>query len=51
VQAVVVDQGGEPVKLDGKIMADATGQSRASVEITRNADGKTDLKQSNGKKP
>lgn len=51
VQTVVVDQGGEPVKVEGKVMADTTGQSRASVEITRNADGKTDLKQSNEKKP
>jgi hypothetical protein len=36
--------------VQGTVTADATGQARANVEVTRTADG-TDVKQSNGKKP
>jgi hypothetical protein len=50
VQTTVEDQGQEPVRVQGTVTADATGQARANVEVLRTADG-TDVKQSNGKKP
>jgi hypothetical protein len=51
VQTVVVDEGDEAVEVEGKVAADTTGQSRVDAEVTRSADGKTNLKQSNGKRP
>jgi len=51
VQTTVEDKGRDPVRLDGKVSADTAGQMRASVDVTRDVDGKTKLKQSNGKKP
>ena len=51
VLTTVEDQGAEPVKVETKIKADAGGPGRASVEVTRTSDGKTNVKQSNGKKP
>jgi ferric-dicitrate binding protein FerR (iron transport regulator) len=51
VQTTVEDKGREPVRLDGKVRADTTGQLRASVDVTRDVSGKTNLKQSSGKKP
>src|SRR5204863_107709 len=44
----VADRGREPVKAQGRVTADKDGQGRASVDLTRAADGKTDVKQSNG---
>jgi len=48
VQTTVQDRGMEPVKTQGKVTADKSGQGRASVDVTRTADGKTSVKQSNG---
>jgi hypothetical protein len=55
VETTVKDKGQEPVKVQTKVSADTSGQGRASVEVKRTADGKTDVKQSsvkpsNGKK-
>jgi hypothetical protein len=46
VQTTVEDKGSEPVKVEGKVTADTSGQGRASVEVNRTSDGKTNLKQS-----
>ena len=46
VQTTVQDRGKEPVRMEGKVMADTSGQGRASVDVTRSSDGKTNLKQS-----
>jgi len=51
VQTTVEDKGEEPVKIDVKVKADTTGQGTASVDVNRAADGKTNVKQSTGKKP
>ena len=51
VQTTVEDRGSEPVKVQVMVTADTSGQARANVDVTRSADGKTDVKQSNGKKP
>jgi hypothetical protein len=51
VQTTVEDRGSEPVKVQVMVTADTSGQARTNVDVTRNADGKTDVKQSNGKKP
>ena len=51
VQTTVEEKGKEPVKVQGTVTADTSGQARANVDVTRNADGKTNVKQSNGKKP
>ena len=48
VQTMVEDRGREPVKAQSRVTADKDGQGRASVDLTRAADGKTDVKQSNG---
>jgi hypothetical protein len=50
VQTKVEDQGQEPIKVQGTVTADASGQARANVEVTRTADG-TNVKQSGGRKP
>jgi len=46
VQTTVADKGREPVKVEGKVMTDTSGQARASVDVSRTADGKTSVKQS-----
>jgi hypothetical protein len=51
VQTTVEDKGKEPVKVDVKVKADGGGQGSTSVDVNRTADGKTNLKQSSGKKP
>lgn len=51
VQTTVEDKGSEPVRIDGKVKADTTGQGSVSLDVDRSADGKTNLKQSSGKKP
>ena len=51
VQTTVEERGSEPVKVQVMVSADTSGQARANVDVTRSADGKTDVKQSNGKKP
>lgn len=51
VQTTVEHQGKEPVKVEGKVKADAGGQGRATVDVTRTSDGRTNVKQSNEKKP
>ena len=51
VQATVVEKGAEPVKVETKVKADAGGPGRTSVEVTKTADGKTNVKPSNEKKP
>lgn len=51
VQTTVVDKGAEPVKVETKVKADAGGPGRTSVEVTKAADGKTNVKPSNEKKP
>ncbi|MDP9252413.1 MAG: FecR family protein [Chloroflexota bacterium] len=51
VQTTLDVQGKEPVKVQGTVTADTSGQARANVDVTRSADGKTNVKQSNGKKP
>ena len=51
VQTTVEDRGAEPVKVETKVKADAGGPGRASVEVTRTSDGKTNVKPSNEKKP
>ena len=38
----------EAVKAQSKVTADKNGQGRASVDVTRTADGKTSVRQSNG---
>ncbi len=51
VQTTVEDRGREPVRVQSKVTADTSGQGRANVDVTRSADGRTNLKQSSGKKP
>ena len=51
MQTTVEDKGKEPVKIEGKVKADTTGQGSTSVDLNRTADGKTSVKQSSGKKP
>jgi hypothetical protein len=51
VQTTVEDRGSEPVRVQVMVTADTSGQARTNVDVTRSADGKTDVKQSNGKKP
>jgi hypothetical protein len=51
VETTMDVQGKEPVKVQGTVTADTSGQARANVDVTRSADGKTNVKQSNGKKP
>jgi hypothetical protein len=51
VQTTVEDRGSEPVRVQVMVTADTSGHARANVDVTRSADGKTDVKQSNGKKP
>src|SRR4029453_1956731 len=51
VQTTVEDNGSEPVRIDVTVRADTTGQGSTSVDVSRTADGKTNVKQSSGKKP
>jgi hypothetical protein len=51
VQTTLADKGSEPVKLEGKVKADTTGRGSVSLDVNRSADGKTNVKQSSGKKP
>ncbi len=51
VLTTVEDLGAEPVKVETKVKADAGGPGRAVVELTRTSDGKTNVKQSDEKKP
>jgi hypothetical protein len=51
VLTTVEDQGEEPVKVEAKVKADAGGPGRASVDVTRTSDGRTNVKQSNEKAP
>jgi hypothetical protein len=51
VQTTVEDKGEQPVKIDVKVKADTSGQGSTSVDVNRTADGKTNVKQSTGKKP
>jgi hypothetical protein len=51
VQTTVQDKGSEPVKIEGKVKADTTGQGSVILDVNRTADGKTNVKQSSGKKP
>jgi hypothetical protein len=51
VLTTVEDKGGEPVKVETKVKADAGGPGRASVEVSRTSDGKTHVKPSSEKKP
>jgi hypothetical protein len=51
VQTTVEDKGGEPVRIDGKVKADTNGQGSVSLDVNRGADGKTNVKPSDGKKP
>ncbi|MGH2490457.1 MAG: FecR family protein [Candidatus Limnocylindria bacterium] len=46
VQTTVEDKGKEPVKVEGKIKADTSGQGRVNVDVNRTADGKSNVKQS-----
>jgi hypothetical protein len=48
VQTTVEDKGKEPVRVQGTVTADTSGHARANVDVTRNAEGKTNVKQSNG---
>jgi FecR protein len=48
VQTTVVERGMEPVNAQSKVTADKSGEGRASVDLTRNADGKTSVKQTTG---
>jgi ferric-dicitrate binding protein FerR (iron transport regulator) len=49
VETTLEDKGKEPVKVQTKVSTDTSGQGRASVDVKRSADGKTDVKQSNAK--
>ena len=51
VQATFEENGAEPVKVATKVKADAGGPGRASVEVMRTSDGKTNVKPSSEKKP
>ena len=51
VQTMVVEKGAEPVKVEVKVKADAGGPGRTSVEVSKTADGKTNVKPSSEKKP
>ena len=51
VLTTVEDKGKEPVKVATKVKADAGGPGRASVDVTRTSDGRTNVKPSNEKKP
>lgn len=46
VQTTVEDRGAEPVKVQGKVTADTSGQGRVNVEVIRASDGKSQVKQS-----
>jgi len=48
VQTTVQDRGMEPVMARSKVTADKNGQGRATVDVTRTADGKTSVRQTNG---
>lgn len=50
VLTTVEDQGKEAVKVESKVKVDAGGPGRASVDVTRTSDGKTNVKSSE-KKP
>jgi len=51
VQTTVEDKGEQLVKIESKVKADTTGQGSVSLDVNRSADGKTNVKQSSGKKP
>ena len=51
VQATVVEKGAEPIRVETKVKADAGGPGRTSVEVSKTADGKTNVKPSTEKKP
>jgi hypothetical protein len=51
MQATVEEKGEEPVKIDVKVTADTSGQSSTTLDVDRTVDGKTNVKQSSGKKP
>jgi hypothetical protein len=46
VQTTVKDNGKEPVKVEGKVKADTSGQGRVNVDVVRTPDGKSNVKQS-----
>jgi hypothetical protein len=48
VQTTVEERGREPVKARGKVIADKSGEGRASLDLTRTAEGKTSVKQTTG---
>jgi hypothetical protein len=48
VQTTVEEPGREPVKARGKVIADKSGEGRASLDLTRTAEGKTSVKQTTG---
>lgn len=49
VETKVQDKGKEPIKVETTVKADAGGPGRASVDVTRTTDGKTNVRQSNEK--
>lgn len=51
VLTTVKDKDKEPVKVETKVKADAGGPGRASVEVSRTSEGKTNVKPSDEKKP
>ena len=51
ILATVEDKGAEPVKVATTVKADAGGPGRATLEVTRTSDGKTNVKPSSEKKP
>ena len=51
VETTVREQGQEPLRVEDRVATDTSGQVRTGVDLTRSADGRTNLKQSSGKKP
>jgi hypothetical protein len=51
VLTTVEDKDGEPVRVETTVKADAGGPGRATVEVTRASDGRTNVKPSSEKKP
>jgi hypothetical protein len=48
MQTTVDERGKEPVKAHSIVTADKSGEGRASLDVTRTADGKTSVKQTTG---
>ncbi|HEV8671945.1 MAG TPA: FecR family protein [Candidatus Limnocylindria bacterium] len=46
LRTTVEERGSAPVNLVGTVTADTSGQGRATVDVSRSADGKTNVKQS-----